>query len=120
MPIILVRDRHTFKLNSPCAFAFAFLAHFRETAKQTTVVSKWVGDSFNEGLYHTALELKHIPFLELQERRRNRNKSAQDVMTPAGRRNDGLVMFDEKETVLNVLRKLKDNKHNGFPVRFCI
>jgi hypothetical protein len=82
----------------------------------TTVVSKWVGDSFNEGLYHTALELKHIPFLEPQERRRNRNKSAQDVMTPAGRRNDGLVMFDETETVHNVLRKLVDNKHNGFPV----
>ena len=82
----------------------------------TTVVSKWVGDAFNHGLYHTALELKKIPFLETEERRKNRHKTAQDVMTPAGRRGDGLVTLEERETVQSVLKKLVDNSHNGFPV----
>merc|ERR1712070_871846 len=82
----------------------------------TTVVSKWVGDSFNQGLYHTALELKHIPFLDAEVRRANRAKTAQDVMTPAGRRGEGVVVFDTKETVHSALNKLRDNQHNGFPV----
>jgi hypothetical protein len=68
----------------------------------TTVVSKWVGDTFNDGLYHTALELKHIPFLEPTERRRNRNKSAQDVMTPAGRRDDGLVCVPDSQAAVPI------------------
>ena len=82
----------------------------------TTVVSKWVGDAFNQGLYHTALELKHIPFLEPEVRRANRTKTAHDVMTPAGRRGEGVVTFGTKETVHSALNKLRDNNHNGFPV----
>eukprot|EP01043_Picozoa_sp_COSAG02_P017671 COSAG02_NODE_806_length_16963_cov_20.149312_4_plen_1025_part_00 len=82
----------------------------------TTVVSKWVGDFCNNGLYHTALELKRIPFLESDVRRANRGKTAQDVMTPAGRRGDGVVVFETKETVHSALNKMRDNSHNGFPV----
>ncbi len=74
------------------------------------------GDLCNQGLYHTALELKRIPFLEPDVRRANRGKTAQDVMTPAGRRGDGVVVFETKETVHSALNKLRDNSHNGFPV----
>eukprot|EP01051_Picozoa_sp_SAG22_P017755 SAG22_NODE_2814_length_2185_cov_5.070470_2_plen_332_part_00 len=30
----------------------------------TTIVSKWLGDQLNEGLYHTALHMKGMPFLD--------------------------------------------------------
>ena len=82
----------------------------------TTVVSKWVGDGCNQGLYHTALHLKSIPFLDSEVRRANRVKTAQDVMTPAGRRGEGVVVFETKEAVHSALNKLRDNHHNGFPV----
>ena len=48
----------------------------------TTVVAKWVGDWFNRGLYHTALQIKQIPFLAATERRHARGLCAKDVMTP--------------------------------------
>ena len=36
----------------------------------TTIVSKWLGDQINEGLYHTALHLKGMPFLDTEGNRR--------------------------------------------------
>jgi hypothetical protein len=51
------------------------------------------------GRYHTALELKKIPFLGDGERRQYRDMVASDVMNPAGRRGDNVVTFFQTETV---------------------
>lgn len=67
-----------------------------------------------------ALELKRIPFLEDGQRRSNQSKIVRDVMTrhrAGSRGGDGVICFNEVETnVTEVLAKLADNSHNGFPV----
>ena len=46
----------------------------------TTVCAKWMGDLLNDGLYHTALANKRVPFLESETHRRWELLTASDVM----------------------------------------
>merc|ERR1712023_220344 len=46
----------------------------------TTVCAKWVGDHLNDGIYHTAMHAKKIPFLENEPTNVLKDKLASDVM----------------------------------------
>lgn len=78
----------------------------------TTVCAKWVGDHLNDGIYHTALHVKGIPFLENEPARGLRNKSAQDLM------HEEPVCVDAHAKVRDVrdLLQTEGMKCNGFPV----
>jgi chloride channel 7 len=76
----------------------------------TTVISKWLGDQLNEGLYHTALHLKGIPFLESSPSRSMMLQTAADIM------GHGVVTFARTESVGAVLDALSQCDHHGFPV----
>jgi len=74
------------------------------------VFAKWVSENFNEGIYHTVMHMKGVPFLEPSIHRWMRVWEARHIMTPAP------IMFQEHEKVDDVLDKLASCPHNGFPV----
>lgn len=74
------------------------------------MVSKWIGDSFIEGLYDLAIHMANVPFLEWEPPKMSHSIYASDVMSPK------VVALRTTETVGNLISILKNNKHNGFPV----
>ncbi|KAF3457165.1 hypothetical protein FNV43_RR01822 [Rhamnella rubrinervis] len=74
------------------------------------LISKAVGDAFNEGLYEEQARLRNIPLLESRPKYQMRKMTAKDA---CGNR---VVSFPRVVKVADVVSILWSNKHNGFPV----
>ena len=78
----------------------------------TTVCAKWVGDHLNDGIYHTAMHVKGIPFLENEPGRGLQKLTAKDIMET------NVVTIPIQPTVDHLKQILQDrgSRFNGFPV----
>ncbi|EJW85666.1 chloride channel protein 7 [Wuchereria bancrofti] len=74
------------------------------------MVTKWVGDFFNEGLYDAHIELNEIPILGWCAPELSRNILAGSIM-----RRDVVTMMP-RERVSRVIEVLHATSHHGFPV----
>jgi len=81
----------------------------------TTVCAKWVGDRFNQGLYHTTLELKGVPFLGRLEDLENSRVYTSET-TAADIMSSDVVCLHECETVERILTVLAKHSYHGFPI----
>jgi chloride channel 7 len=77
----------------------------------TTVFSRYVGNSFNEGLYELAIHVKRAPFIEHEPIPRMACHPVEEIM--AG---EVLTLPVEGCTVHDVYALLRSCWHNGFPV----
>ncbi|KAK4434016.1 Chloride channel protein CLC-d [Sesamum alatum] len=75
------------------------------------LISKAVGDAFNEGLYEEQARLRGIPLLESRPKYQMRNITAKEACG-----NKQVVYFPRVVKVMDALSILKSNNHNGFPV----
>ncbi|KAL8486372.1 hypothetical protein ACS0TY_023171 [Phlomoides rotata] len=75
------------------------------------LLSKAVGDAFNEGLYEEQARLRAIPLLESKPKYQMRNMTAKEASG-----NQQVVYFPRVVKVVDALSILRSNKHNGFPV----
>ncbi|KAH0450334.1 hypothetical protein IEQ34_021026 [Dendrobium chrysotoxum] len=75
------------------------------------LISKAVGDFFNEGLYEEQARLRGIPLLESRPKQFMRNMIAQEAC-----KNQQVISFPRIVKVSEILYVLRSNKHNGFPV----
>ncbi|KAJ4956406.1 hypothetical protein NE237_013189 [Protea cynaroides] len=75
------------------------------------LISKAVGDAFNEGLYEMQAQLRGIPLLESRPKYHMRNMAAKEAC-----RNQKVVYFPRVVKVAEVVSVLRSSKHNGFPV----
>ena len=74
------------------------------------LITKFVGDFFNEGLYDLHIELSEIPFLGWHPPKLSRNILAQTVM-----RKD-VIALEPVESVGRLVEILKTTRHHGFPI----
>lgn len=74
------------------------------------MVAKWSGDLFNEGLYDIHIHLKGVPLLEWEAPEKTEKLTASDVMSKK------VVVFYPATRVSSIVRILKTNAHNAFPV----
>uniref|UniRef100_A0A915CF91 CBS domain-containing protein n=1 Tax=Parascaris univalens TaxID=6257 RepID=A0A915CF91_PARUN len=74
------------------------------------MVTKWVADVFNEGLYDAHIELDEVPILGWNPPKLSRNILAQRVM-----RKDVMAM-EPRERVKRIVEVLRATVHHGFPV----
>lgn len=74
------------------------------------MVSKWVADSFIEGLYDLAIKMANVPFLGWEPPASSYSIYASDIMAPR------VKVLQSTETVANLVNILKSTTHNGFPV----
>lgn len=74
------------------------------------MVSKWVADSFIEGLYDLAIHLANVPFLDWEPPLRSYTIYASDAMS------HDVKVLRTTETVANLINILQTTTHNGFPV----
>ncbi|KAG6420135.1 hypothetical protein SASPL_116654 [Salvia splendens] len=75
------------------------------------LISKAVGDAFNEGLYEEQARLRAIPLLESRPKYQMRSMTAKEASG-----NQQVVYFPRVVKVVDVLSILRSNNHNGFPV----
>ncbi|KAL1317012.1 hypothetical protein AAHE18_15G105900 [Arachis hypogaea] len=75
------------------------------------LISKAVGDAFNEGLYEEQARLRGIPLLESRPKYEMRNMTAKEACG-SGR----VISLPRVVKVSDVVSILRSNKHNGFPV----
>ncbi|XP_058192974.1 chloride channel protein CLC-d isoform X2 [Rhododendron vialii] len=75
------------------------------------LISKAVGDAFNEGLYEEQARLRGIPLLESRPKYEMRKMQAKEACG-----NRKVVYFPRVIKVADVVSSLKSNNHNGFPV----
>uniref|UniRef100_A0A914Y1Q4 Chloride channel protein n=1 Tax=Panagrolaimus superbus TaxID=310955 RepID=A0A914Y1Q4_9BILA len=74
------------------------------------MITKFVGDLFNEGLYDLHIELAEIPFLGWHPPKVCRNILAQTVM-----RKD-VVALEPVESVQRLVEIIRTTRHHGFPI----
>ncbi|CAA0829141.1 Chloride channel protein CLC-d [Striga hermonthica] len=74
------------------------------------LISKAVGDAFNEGLYEEQARLRGIPLLESRPKYQMRNMTAKEACG-----HQQVVYFPRVVKVVDVLSILRSNNHNGFP-----
>lgn len=74
------------------------------------MVTKWVGDTFNEGLYDMHIDIQEVPILGWHPPKMSRNILAEKVM-----RSD-VVAMERRERVARVVAVLRTTNHHGFPV----
>lgn len=74
------------------------------------MVSKWVGDLFNEGIYDMHIHLQGVPLLGWEPPVLSSNISARKVMSHP------VTVLRTKEKVGHIVEILKKESHNGFPV----
>ncbi|KAF6154241.1 hypothetical protein GIB67_036459 [Kingdonia uniflora] len=77
------------------------------------LISKAVGDVFNEGLYEMQARLRGIPLLESRPKYHMRKMAAKEAC-----RNQKVVYFPRVVKVADMVSVLQNNKHNGFPVSY--
>ncbi|CAL5337687.1 hypothetical protein CsSME_00020944 [Camellia sinensis var. sinensis] len=75
------------------------------------LISKAVGDAFNEGLYEEQAHLRGIPLLESRPKYEMRKMTAKGVCG-----NRKVVYLPRVVKVADIVFILKSNNHNGFPV----
>ncbi|KAM3356242.1 chloride channel protein CLC-d isoform X1 [Capsicum galapagoense] len=75
------------------------------------LISKAVGDAFNEGLYEEQARLRAIPLLESRPKYQMRYMTAKEACG-----NQNVVYFPRVVKVADVVSILRSNNHNGFPV----
>lgn len=75
------------------------------------LISKAVGDAFNEGLYEEQARLRSIPFLESRPKYQMRRMKAKEAS-----RTRKVVSLPRVVKVADAVSILRSNKHNGFPV----
>ncbi|KAJ3673130.1 hypothetical protein LUZ60_006504 [Juncus effusus] len=75
------------------------------------LISKAVGDFFNEGLYEVQARLRSIPLLESRPKQFMRNMTAKEAC-----KNQQVVYFPRVVQVGEVVSVLRSTQHNGFPV----
>ncbi|KAG5236537.1 chloride channel protein [Salix suchowensis] len=75
------------------------------------LISKAVGDAFNEGFYEQQARLKGIALLESRPKYQMRNMMAKEAC-----RNQKVVSFPRIVKVADAVSILQSNLHNGFPV----
>uniref|UniRef100_A0A2P2MKY6 Chloride channel protein n=1 Tax=Rhizophora mucronata TaxID=61149 RepID=A0A2P2MKY6_RHIMU len=75
------------------------------------LISKAVGDAFNEGLYEEQARLRGIPLLESRPKYEMRKMTAKEACG-----NQKVVSLPRIVKVADVVSILQSNKHNGFPV----
>ncbi|KDP40151.1 hypothetical protein JCGZ_02149 [Jatropha curcas] len=75
------------------------------------LISKAVGDAFNEGLYEVQAELRGIPLLDSRPKYQMRKMTAKEACG-----SQKVVSFPRVAKVADVVSILRSNKHNGFPV----
>ncbi|KAK6122670.1 hypothetical protein DH2020_043586 [Rehmannia glutinosa] len=75
------------------------------------LISKAVGDAFNEGLYEEQARLRGIPLLESRPKYQMRTMTAKEACG-----HQQVVYFPRVVKVVDVLSILRSNNHNGFPV----
>ncbi|RWS03848.1 H(+)/Cl(-) exchange transporter 7-like protein [Dinothrombium tinctorium] len=76
----------------------------------TLMISKWVGDYFNEGLYDIHIELASVPFLAWEPPSLSSCIYASEIMSTP------VTTFKAVEKVSRIIHVLKHEPHNGFPV----
>ncbi|GFR90060.1 chloride channel protein [Elysia marginata] len=74
------------------------------------IVAKWVGDQFNEGIYDIHIHVQGVPMLGWEPLPLSSNLSVKSVMSHP------VTVFRMVETVERIIRVLKEEKHNGFPI----
>ncbi|CAD6191589.1 unnamed protein product [Caenorhabditis auriculariae] len=74
------------------------------------MITKWVGDIFNEGLYDTHIDLAEVPILGWNPPKMSRNILAEKVM-----RSD-VVALELRERVSRIVEILRATAHHGFPI----
>ncbi|KAG0554790.1 hypothetical protein KC19_12G119300 [Ceratodon purpureus] len=75
------------------------------------LISKAVGDAFNNGFYEEQVKLRSLPLLESRPQRFMRNLAAKDAIS---RRK--VVQFSRVTKVGHIVAVLRSTNHNGFPV----
>ncbi|KAI3985944.1 hypothetical protein MKX01_039026 [Papaver californicum] len=75
------------------------------------LISKAVGDAFNEGLYEEQASLRGIPLLDSKPKYQMRTMTAKEAC-----RTQKVVYFPRVVKVADLVSMLRTNKHNGFPV----
>ncbi|CAH9136647.1 unnamed protein product [Cuscuta epithymum] len=75
------------------------------------LISKAVGDAFNEGIYEEQARLRGIPLLESRPKHQMRYMTAKEAS-----RNQKVVYFPRIVEVKDIVSILRSNNHNGFPV----
>ncbi|GMI20493.1 hypothetical protein TrRE_jg7992 [Triparma retinervis] len=75
----------------------------------TTVVSKWVGDHFTEGIYEIGMELKGYPYLDHHIHKAWDQGEVGEVMTRE------VVSVGTRCTAGEIEEILNNTTHNGFP-----
>lgn len=76
----------------------------------TVIVARYVGDVFNDGIYHIGMHLKGYPYRDLYV------KSGYDIANVTCIMTRPVVTLHEIEKVSRLVRILKETTHNGFPV----
>lgn len=74
------------------------------------LISKTVGDCFNDGLYSLHVHIKGIPFLEAHPPRFMSHLTARDAITQP------LIWFSKVERVGTIVEVLRSTNHNAFPI----
>ncbi|XP_021907037.1 chloride channel protein CLC-d-like [Carica papaya] len=75
------------------------------------LISKAVGDAFNEGLYEVQAQLRAIPLLESRPKYQMRKMTAKEACGT-----QKVISLPRVVKVADVISILQSNKHNGFPV----
>ncbi|XP_071937933.1 chloride channel protein CLC-d-like isoform X5 [Coffea arabica] len=75
------------------------------------LISKAVGDAFNEGFYEEQARIRGIPLLESRPKYQMRSMTAKDACA-----NQKVVYFPRVVKVSDIVSILRSNMHNGFPV----
>uniref|UniRef100_A0A5B6Z8H8 Chloride channel protein n=1 Tax=Davidia involucrata TaxID=16924 RepID=A0A5B6Z8H8_DAVIN len=75
------------------------------------LISKAVGDAFNEGFYEEQARLRGIPLLESRPKYQMRKMTAKETCG-----NQKVVYFPRVVKVADLISILRGNNHNGFPV----
>ncbi|KAK3021590.1 hypothetical protein RJ639_046297, partial [Escallonia herrerae] len=75
------------------------------------LISKAVGDAFNEGLYEEQAQLRGIPLLESRPKYQMRKMTAKEACG-----SQKVIYFPRTIKVADIVSILRSNSHNGFPV----
>ncbi|EDW85571.2 uncharacterized protein Dwil_GK23152 [Drosophila willistoni] len=74
------------------------------------ITAKWVGDSFNEGIYDTQIEVNHVPILPWEPIPQFKGLKARDIMSKP------VICIKLQDKAHYIYKVLNGCNHNGFPV----
>ncbi|XP_065321613.1 H(+)/Cl(-) exchange transporter 7-like isoform X2 [Gordionus sp. m RMFG-2023] len=74
------------------------------------MITKWVGDLFNEGVYDMHIHLLSLPFLDWEPPPLSSHITGNEIMSHP------VTTFRTIEKVSTIIQVLRTQKHNGFPI----